>query len=164
MAHQAVMGTLNWIMMFIYTFYDTIKYPNALIHVNQLIKSNRKHFSSAINCTSSILWVTRWWGPLCLALFTFSCLSWSQYSCLIRTKHVGSWLSLAKTQWLGAEGHTFTLSYPGSFGTVLPPKTATNKKEILTVNLGNNFFQRFFNSDILLQGQRDVVNFLALSC
>ena len=54
MAHQAVMGTLNWIMMFIYTFYDTIKYPNALIHVNQLIKSNRKHSSSAVNYTSPI--------------------------------------------------------------------------------------------------------------
>lgn len=56
MAHQPVIGTLNWIMMPIYTFYDTIKYPNALIHINQLIKSNRKHFSTAasvlIPCTN----------------------------------------------------------------------------------------------------------------
>lgn len=42
-------------MMLIYTFYDTIKYSNALIHINQLIKSNRKHFSIAANCTYFIL-------------------------------------------------------------------------------------------------------------
>lgn len=49
MAHQPVIGTLNWIMMLIYTFYDTIKYPNVLIHINQLIKSNMKHFPLLLN-------------------------------------------------------------------------------------------------------------------
>lgn len=78
---------------------------------------------------------------------------------LMRTKHVVSQWPLTKTEQLGAEGLISISFCPGSFGTVLSPRIPTKKEEILTVNLGNNFFKDFFTSDVHPQGQRGCTEF-----
>lgn len=86
----------------------------------------------------------------------------SIYLYLMRTKHVVSQWPLTKKEQLNAEGLIFVSFCPGSFGTVLSPRIPMKKKEILTVNLGNNFFQDFFTSDVHPQGQREFTDTLLL--
>lgn len=68
----------------------------------------------------------------------FSWLCWSQYIYLLDGYKLCQLLwPRTKIQEWGAQGPTFTLSYPSSVGTVLSPEAPLNKG-ISAVNLGDN--------------------------